>query len=497
VLYGERRGDVVRIMASKELPCEHANGPAFGLSANDQHAFRELMKAPSGMRTVGWYCSHTRSGLALNTNDCAILERFFGERGNVTLIVKPTRFGPVEATFYVQGSADAGPHFSVLVPKGAETARPELAPPPVPVTAAPGWRMPNIQLPAWTSGTFRWAWLGIALIATGLLLMSMRSTARPARVAEKLGLQAFQIADGQVHVEWNRQAPAIGEAKSGTLEITDGAYKYSMPLTAEDLRSSSLTYGRRSDAMTVKLRLANGAEEVVHLVAPPEFPASPAQVARATPVAEALEPDANRIVERAAAPGPEKESKKRETEPPAGSASPAALKQFVPPPVRGMEEAAARLPEPPPVVGPAIHAAALAIPTGTPAPPVLHLVRSGRLIWSGSFTKRAVLEIDGSKSSMGSMSGGLPKAAAKLKVYPAESAKDGLTVYVTEAARHNKTEGPGAATEWNRLHFIWDPERVKQIQVTEAPAASNQFSKLVVRNEGRTCTAIVIEWTVD
>ena len=90
------------------------------------------MKPRDGMRAVGWYCSHTRTGVALNTNDCAIMERFFGERGSVALVVKPTRFGPVEATFYVQGSAEPGPHFSVLPPRASPqepTATP-IAPPP-------------------------------------------------------------------------------------------------------------------------------------------------------------------------------------------------------------------------------------------------------------------------------------------------------------------------------------------------------------------------------
>src|SRR6185312_1355632 len=79
VLYGEKRDTVVRVLASAQLPCEHARGPGFALSERDEEAFRELMKAPPGMRVVGWYCSHTRTGLALNPNDCAIFERFFGE----------------------------------------------------------------------------------------------------------------------------------------------------------------------------------------------------------------------------------------------------------------------------------------------------------------------------------------------------------------------------------------------------------------------------------
>ncbi|HXA49883.1 MAG TPA: hypothetical protein VNV86_06260, partial [Candidatus Acidoferrum sp.] len=116
VLYGERRGEVTRVIAAHELECRHELGPRFVLAPHEEATFRELLKPRNGLRAVGWYCSHTRGGVTLNANDCAILERFFPERGSVVLLVKPDLFGPVEATFHVQGYAEPGPHFSVLVP---------------------------------------------------------------------------------------------------------------------------------------------------------------------------------------------------------------------------------------------------------------------------------------------------------------------------------------------------------------------------------------------
>src|SRR3954471_17718091 len=55
VLYGDRRGDLVRVLAAAELPCDHALGPGFVLSPKDEAAFRELMKPAGGLRAVGWY----------------------------------------------------------------------------------------------------------------------------------------------------------------------------------------------------------------------------------------------------------------------------------------------------------------------------------------------------------------------------------------------------------------------------------------------------------
>jgi JAB1/Mov34/MPN/PAD-1 ubiquitin protease len=484
VLYGERRGDVVRIMASKELPCEHAQGPAFALSPNDEQVFRELMKPPPGMRTVGCYCSHTRSGIALNSNDCTILERFFGERGSVALIVKPTRFGPVEATFYVHGSADSGPHFSVLPQRHVETVPRH----PAPVTATPAAVVNRalfrtISSLARRAGSLRWIWLGSAAAAAAILLISMRPAPSTAHVPDGLGLQAFQIADRQVRVEWNRRSAAIESAKSGTLEITDGASKYSLPLNAEQLRSSSLTYGRRSDTILVRLRLATGAEESVQLVAPPpiaasSFPESGTQV-------EARE-------ERAAAIAP---PGKAQVQPEAARAE---LKPFTLPVNGPSVSAEAELPEPPAVSGGPAPANPLAmLPKLSTSPPPPRVARMGRLIWSGDLERRGVLEVAGLKPSTGSVSGALPGTVAKLAAFPAEPARDGLKVYVTEAWRHNKTEAPGPSTGWNKLHYIWDPDRVRQISVVEAPSAENQFGRLVLRNEGRPCSAIVVEWKVE
>ena len=61
----------------------------------------------------------------------------------------------------------------------------------------------------------------------------------------------------------------------------------------------------------------------------------------------------------------------------------------------------------------------------------------------------------------------------------------------------DRTEAPGPTTGWNRLLAEWDPDRVKQLRVLEAPSANNQFARLVVRNEARSCKAIVVEWHID
>jgi hypothetical protein len=492
VLYGERHADVIRVFGCAELICEHASGPGFALSPKDEAAFRELIKPPHGLRAVGWYCSHTRSGLALNPNDCAIMERFFGER-SLALIVKPLRFGPMEATFYIHGIAEPGPHFSVLVAREPELETNALQPVPV-LQPVPAPRAPREALPARAAAAIpmvrhrrpkrHWVWAAFACLLLVIGYIAMRPSATTAHGKEKLGLQAYGIAERQVRIEWDRQSPAIRSAKSGTLEIADGASRYAVPLSSEQLQSSTLTYARQSDAISIALRLSGGVTESVHFVAPAVKEPAPASA----PPGPAAVPKA----------GPQEaagESKPLAAAPPNAERRASPLRRFT----LAETETAARpgsvpLPDPPAIA--ALSKAPASLPIALPSQPPLHMPRSGRLIWTGSLGRRSVVEFEGSASTLGSLSGGLPGVASKLAVYPAEFARDGLTVYVTDASRHNKTEPPGPLTGWNRLHFVWDPERVKQLTVLEMPGSNNQFSRLALRNDARQCSVIVVEWAV-
>jgi len=325
------------------------------------------------------------------------------------------------------------------------------------------------------------------LAAIGAWYISTRPAPQAAPAVEKIGLQAYNIAERQVRIEWDRRSSVIRSAASGTLEIEDGASKYSLPLSAEQLRSSSMTYGRQTDAMSVRLRLASGLEESVQVVIP-----------AATP------PPMPAVVEAASLPEPKRTETPPEEARQTGQSQAerrAPLKRFelasVP-----QESRDVTLPDAPPPASSALAASALAVipklPMPAPATPAAPISRprSGRLIWTGSLGRRGVVEFEGATPTLGSLTGGgLPGVAAKLSVSPAEFVLDQLVVYVADAGRHNRIEAPGPLTGWNRLHFVWAPERVKQIAVLESPNANNQFARLALRNDARSCSVIVVEWS--
>jgi hypothetical protein len=106
-----------------------------------------------------------------------------------------------------------------------------------------------------------------------------------------------------------------------------------------------------------------------------------------------------------------------------------------------------------------------------------------------------VVELEGPAVSAGSVSGALPGVPVAVTVSPAEFSEDGLVVYTADPARNNRVEPASAGNGWNKLKFVLDPERVKQLAVLETPNASNRFNHLAVRNDSRRCSMILIDWT--
>src|ERR1700681_2314024 len=108
VLYGTRDGRTVRIMAMREITCEHARGPTFHLSDNDRAALTSQIERDKsdlrleGLLIVGWFLSHTRSDVTLQQSDLDTYQAFFPEPWQVTMVVHPGRAGIMLAGFFVR-----------------------------------------------------------------------------------------------------------------------------------------------------------------------------------------------------------------------------------------------------------------------------------------------------------------------------------------------------------------------------------------------------------
>jgi proteasome lid subunit RPN8/RPN11 len=111
VLMGRWEPGLLRILGYAPLDCEHAYGPSFSLSPNDEARMRELLAhAPArfpGLAPAGWYHSHTRSEIFLSDDDLLIHDRFFPEPWQVALVLRPHMMQPTRAGFFFREAGGA------------------------------------------------------------------------------------------------------------------------------------------------------------------------------------------------------------------------------------------------------------------------------------------------------------------------------------------------------------------------------------------------------
>ncbi len=304
VLFGTADGDRIRILAYRPLECEHAFGPRFVLSERDRAALKELLYAPRrepelrGLEPVGWYHSHTRSGVELSPRDLEIYDSYFPQRWQVALVVRPDNYGPARAGFffrertgtvhaeysYEEFTSLARRHGLVAEPgvearapaEPAAPAPPERQPrrtsaPPAPVPAAAP-AVPEreaepqpLEIPSfaraqpWRGEKWVWALLATALVsaaAFGAVQYYIQATPPPS-----LALWVADV-EGQLLIEWDRGARPIREASSATLEIQDGNQRVIRTLDRDILREGSIDYQRLADVVDVRLRIQARGREV-------------------------------------------------------------------------------------------------------------------------------------------------------------------------------------------------------------------------------------------
>ena len=115
-------------------------------------------------------------------------------------------------------------------------------------------------------------WIALALVlasGAGAWLSREWWMSALAATPAALHLQAID-ADGQLRIQWDRASLADKKVQGGTLEITDGSSKMSVPLDPQKLQIGSLQYARRSDMvevqMTVRLPNQSPLKEIVSFI---------------------------------------------------------------------------------------------------------------------------------------------------------------------------------------------------------------------------------------
>ncbi|MEQ1886885.1 MAG: hypothetical protein ABL967_17620 [Bryobacteraceae bacterium] len=293
ILYGTYEGGVTRILAIREIPCEHALGPSFQLSDNDKSLLLENMERDrederlAGFEPVGWFCSHTRGEINLTASDIELFSELFPEPWHVTMVLKPGRMGAMRAGFFVReidGTLHAEksylefslPERAVLPPRERGEKRPlpyENLPVPRAIQQegngyegqgappssyeAPAFGQYDTSVPqaypeARKSRT--WLWMAVGFVAIAAAAMFGLRYYTPQVNREPIGLNVLER-DGQLQVQWSHTSPTVLEANNGVLEIVDGLDNRKVQLSSADLSKGSFTYARKTGDVQVRLEV--------------------------------------------------------------------------------------------------------------------------------------------------------------------------------------------------------------------------------------------------
>jgi proteasome lid subunit RPN8/RPN11 len=130
VLFGKRENGRLLIQEYRKIETEYLNGPSFRLSENDHSGLRTLLRETKfldpDLRPVGWFHSHTRSGIHLSESDLGIYHQYFPEPWQVAMVLKPNTFGTVNGGYFFRQAdglvtADAAADEFVLNPYFGKT----------------------------------------------------------------------------------------------------------------------------------------------------------------------------------------------------------------------------------------------------------------------------------------------------------------------------------------------------------------------------------------
>ncbi len=287
VFFGVRENRTIRIAAWRPVEAEK--------NALELLRVIESAKADPLLRNLvaaGWFLSRMRGGLDLTADEIGVFDGFFPAPWQFTMLLRPELIGPTRAAFFVRAPGgklavhDPRREFSIAPMRtgrraakaaalradadgaadvAAASERADKTPTAAPSRARNARKMSSRQWLCAIPITAFLAWGGF--LATGRFFPGAQPAPAPA-----LSLRVQDTRNGQLHVDWDRNAPAVRFARRGLLELSDAGRRRTFNLGGEELRRGSFTYGRRSGDVQVKLSVFGNsgapAGEAAHFIGP-------------------------------------------------------------------------------------------------------------------------------------------------------------------------------------------------------------------------------------
>ena len=270
LLFGTRLGEFLRILSWEPIVCSHAQGPAFVLSAEDQAALASQIEKASQRDELllGWFVSHTRSGIDVRPEEHEIAARYFREPWHILLLIRPHRMG--DATGCLHRRSEDGSSWRLRKPeleihpaairrrsgKGVVVEMPAAGEPHVP--AAPKKKR---RANPW-AGRILAAALACGLAGTSWAVYYSWQQLNSEQTAP-LHLPELRVTGGRddLRVRWNARSDYVVRAAEARLEFLQDGATTSVPLDRSQLRMGEyrLISPARAGSVTLMLIHAQSA----------------------------------------------------------------------------------------------------------------------------------------------------------------------------------------------------------------------------------------------
>ncbi len=256
----------IRIEARVELPCAHLFGPSYTLSEDEKETLRHTLAqygpgAAGEMCAVGFYRTHTRRGLTLDSDDLQLAE-FFPEGADLVLLIKRRMLRPGRAAFFFWDDAQTEPGVPAIEFSVPRRGSPDYAIAPAASPGAPRARPAARRTRWWWSWWVQApllaflvvAWYVMGFVGGRQIDNVVPRAAPPPRDPYALSLMVLQYGDN-LHLTWDRESRPIAAAERGSLLISDGDQSRTLDLTLEQLRTGAVAYHRLSDKVRFRLEV--------------------------------------------------------------------------------------------------------------------------------------------------------------------------------------------------------------------------------------------------
>ncbi len=306
------------------LECEHLRGPSFLLSGRDRKLLQQKLQRAAwkrGLTAVGFFRSHTRPGMYLDQDDFGVMQTYFADPRQVSLLVKPSADDISLGAFFFweDGDIHRKAPYQQFPFDGKELAsdgrrvverRPDMPAPrraaPSPITSrAPRTAASAIPMTAGgrrRSAKLMWMAVGIIAVLIGIawLIAHSRSSSVTPSPGTGIALQVNRSGESLV-LSWNRDAQVVRSSQRAVLWITDGGVRNRLDLDAAQLTRGRVVYFPTSRDVNFELELPARP----HTISESVRAFSPGADAEAAPKPEASEveaPPVNSEIAKASAP---------------------------------------------------------------------------------------------------------------------------------------------------------------------------------------------------